>query len=123
MTETIHENLIVNTEAIDAMNEGEEIPDEIEVGGEIIRIEWKAEGYRGFYDSIPSVTSAWEQIDEGWVTGDYDDAPEDARSSNVEAKLNKLAADLDAEGYDCAAVFMPTSNVFSTGYDVYKRVR
>ena len=33
----------------------------------------------------------WQKVDDGWLTGDYDDAPTEAQSSNVEAKLHNLA--------------------------------
>jgi hypothetical protein len=127
MSEAIHENLIVNSEAIDAVNEGEEIPEILDVDGDPIRLTYvSTDAWRGYYDAVADDDSRWIKLGEeesGWVTGNYDDAPVDARSDTVEAKCNRIAANLDAEGYDCAVVFAPTSNVFSTAYDLFKRRR
>jgi len=126
MTTETHENLILNTEAIDAVNEGEEIPETLDVAGDEIKLVYvSTDAWRGYYDAVPGGGSRWEKIDDesSWVTGNYDDAPEYARSDNVEEKCNRIAEALDAEGYDVAAVFAPTSNVFSTGYDLFKRKR
>ena len=108
--------LLTNTEAIEAVNAGEDIPEEIEVGGELIRLEYHStDAWRGYWDAVATDGSGWEKIDEsGWMTGDYDDAPLEARGSSVEEKVNRIADELDADGYDVLVVFTPTSNVFST---------
>jgi hypothetical protein len=59
---------------------------------------------------------AWEKVDEGWLTGDWDDAPAGHSESEVKAKLDKLAEDADI-----LVVFAPSSNVFSTTYDCFLR--
>lgn len=115
--------LLTNTEAIDAVNLGEKIPDEIEVDGDLLLLEYHStDAWRGYYEAVAAEGSGWESIDEsGWMTGDYDDAPYDARSSSVEKKCERIAEALEAEGYDLLVVFTPTSNVFSTSYDLFKR--
>ena len=122
---TTHENIKINQQAIDAVNLGEEIPEELEIDGEpAFELEYHStDAWRGYYNAVPIEGSGWEKLDEGWMTGDYDDAPTEARSSSVEEKVNRLAGELDEKDCDLAVVFAPTSNVFSTGYDLFKRQR
>jgi hypothetical protein len=117
--------LIINTEAINAANAGEDTPEVVEVNGiPAVRIGWHStDAWRGYYEATPIDGSGWEPVTDGWMTGEWDDAPAEARGSNVEAKLTAMAEDLEREGYDLLAVFMPTSNVFSTAYDAFKRRR
>lgn len=107
------------TDAIDAVNEGRDVPRRI---GEFT-LAWKStDGWRGYYSVTASRVSKWERIDSDWMTGDWEDAGDHAGSS-VEKKLDALADQLEAEGFEMAVFCAPTSNVFSTGYDVFKRAR
>lgn len=117
--------LILNTDCIQAVNTGEDIPRVLVVNGQrAIKVKWhSSSAWRGYYEATAVKKYGWEHLDDGWLTGDYPDAPEEARSSNVQDKIEKLAKELDNEGFDVLAVFVPTSNVFSTAYDVFKRKR
>lgn len=76
----------------------------------------RTDAWRGHYDTDPIEGSGWERIDEGWVTGNWDDAPAGCSADEVEAKLEEYARDAEV-----VVVGLPTSNVFSTAYDVYRR--
>lgn len=118
--------LFLNNEAIDAVNSGEDMPEILMVDGRpAFELKWhRTDAWRGYYNAVPLEGSGWEMLDESsWVTGDYEDAPEYARSSVVQRKLEQLGEDYEKQGYDIAVVFAPTSNVFSTGYDVFRRKR
>lgn len=108
------------TDAIEAVNQGEDIPDVLADptnGDEAFRLNYiSTDAWRGYYAAEALEGSGWVKQDDGWMTGEWDDAPEEARGSNVEAKLNALAEDQDV-----VVVFAPTSNVFSTSYDVFVR--
>lgn len=115
--------LYIHNEAIQAVNEGEDIPTWIYdyAGDKAFHLRYKStDGWRGYHYATATKQGGWKKIDyEGWVTGDWDDAPEEARSSTVEDKLHKLAKQYVRQGYHVAAVFCPTSNVFSTAFDVF----
>lgn len=115
--------LYVNNEAIVAANTGEDFPETLTVDdAAAFQLEYiRTSAWRGYYQATPIEDSGWEKVKDGWVTGDYDDAPSEARYSNVKARLDALAAEGEEEGFDVCVVFAPTSNVFSTGYDVFKR--
>jgi hypothetical protein len=117
--------LLTNTEAIESVNLGDGVPDEIEVEGDVLRLEYHStDAWRGYWSAVAPDGSDWEPLDEsGWMTGDYDDAPLEARSSSVEEKVERIAEAAEAEGYDVLVVFTPTSNVFSTSYDLFRRKR
>ena len=108
------------TGPVEDVNDGNDVRREIEVEGEVaFRLEYRStDAWRGHYDAVPADGSDWVKVKEGWVTGDWDDAPVEARASNVKAAVEKIAE--EAEG-DVAVVFAPTSNVFSTTYDVFVR--
>ncbi len=80
------------------------------------------DGWRGYYKVTASKKSRWEFISSDWITGDWDDAGDNA-SSKQEARIKKLEEDLAADGYELALVLSPTSNVFSTGMDLFKRLK
>lgn len=108
----------INTEAIQAVNEGKSVPKRL---GEF-RIEYVAtDGWRGYYEATASKKSGWIKLKDGWVTGDWDDAPEDSKGSNVEATLKALNNKVVKLGGELRVIFVPTSNVFSTAYDVFVR--
>ena len=107
------------TDVIEAANEGDEIPEFLadpETGEDAFQVTYvSTDAWRGFYNSQP-VNGGWVKVDEGWMTGDWGDAPAGHSSSEVKEKLDAMAAERDT-----VVVFLPTSNVFSTGYDVYQR--
>jgi len=115
--------LILNSDAIDCVNDGRDIPAFLkdEDGVRIIHIKWhSSDAWRGYYEAKATKAGGWSKIDyDGWVTGDWDDAPEEAKGSTVESKLEELADEYQGKGQDVMAVFMPTSNVFSTAFDVF----
>jgi len=105
------------TDAIQAVNNGDSVPKRI---GEF-NIKYIATGgWRGYYEATATKKSGWVKADDGWVTGNWDDAGDNA-SDNVETKLEKMDADAKKQGKEMAVVFLPTSNVFSTAYDVFLR--
>lgn len=79
------------------------------------------DGWRGYYTASPRRGTGWVKLRDGWVTGDWDDAPEDSQGSNVERALEQLNTDVTGLGGELMVVFLPTSNVFSTAYDVFVR--
>lgn len=112
-------NYQIIIEAIEAVNEGREIPKKV---GDF-RIKWHAtDGWRGYYESEPTKKSRWAREDSDWITGNWPDAGDNA-SSSQEEKLDQLAEKLAGENKDMAVIFMPTSNVFSTVFDVYSRTK
>ncbi len=106
-----------NTTAIDAVNEGRDIPDAFYHKTTLIgtRKYVSTDGWRGYNTIIPE--QGYKEITADWVTGDWDDAPSGNSSSEVEAKIKAL----EAEHGDIWVIFTPTSNVFSTAYDVLVR--
>ncbi len=111
-------------DCIAAINNGGSVPYRIGLNKEF-RIKYKhTDGWRGYYYSelVKTVNDSlhgphWEHLKdaEGWMTGDWDDA------SRVERSFEDLAAFLATEGKEMLVIFLPTSNVFSTAYDVYAR--
>jgi len=114
--------LYTDTTCIEAVNEDEELPETIldpETQRPVLTLGYiRTDAWRGYYEPTPLDGSGWREDREagGWMTGDYDDAPERARSSNVKARLEALA-----EERDVLAVFTPSSNVFSTIVSVFVR--
>jgi hypothetical protein len=108
------------TELIQAANQSEEMPDVLAdplTGEDAFDVRYvRTDGWRGFYETTAREGSGWTKVDEGWMTGDYPDAPLESRASSVQAKVERLA-----EEADVVIVFAPSSNVFSTIYDVYVR--
>lgn len=107
----------INNECLEAINEGRKIPAKIN-GGEF-KIKYIAtDGWRGYHKATPTKKSGWVEIDSDWVTGNWEDAGENA-SSRVEDKIKKLIAKVEKLGGEFLMVMLPTSNVFSTAYDVF----
>ena len=105
----------INSECIEAVNDGRDIPARIKD----FSIKYTAtDGWRGYYSAIPTKKSGWIAIDSDWVSGNWDDAGDNA-SDNVEAKMDKLLDRVLKMGGDLIMVVLPTSNVFSTAYDVF----
>jgi hypothetical protein len=115
--------LFINTECIQQYNETGDTPNYLHDhnGDRAFRLKWnRTDAWRGYYEAVPVKKYGWKKIDyDGWVTGNYSDAPEEARQENVNAKLKKLARDYSKKGFDVEAVFVLTSNVFSTAFDVF----
>lgn len=118
-----------DTSAIDAVNNGTDSPTWVFIGSNrVAKFGWKStDGWRGFTTVTPVKKYGWELVDTsdlpGWVTGDWDDAPAGTRISDHESAIEALAAQLDREGYDTLIVYAPTSNVFSTAWDLLKKKR
>lgn len=115
--------LILNTDAIQAVNEGKDTPAYIKVGLQnVVKFKYMdTDAWRGYFKAVPLKKAGWIHVKDGWVTGDWDDALSEAQSSNVEAGLKELGKVNDRRGYDTLVVFAPTSNVFSTGFDVFEK--
>jgi len=110
--------LSYNDDAIDAANEGRHTPKWVLHNGErIAKLRYvHTDAWRGHYDVVPTKRAGYKLLEEdcGWVTGDWDDAPEENKSSNVKAKIEEL----EERFKEVVVVLTPTSNVFSTSYDV-----
>lgn len=118
-----------DTSAIDAVNNGTDAPRWVFIGSNrVAKFGWKAtDGWRGYTTIEPVKKHGWELVTvdnlPGWVTGDWDDAPAGARVSDHESAIEALAAELDREGFDTLIVYAPTSNVFSTTWELFKKRR
>lgn len=109
--------MIIINDAIDAINEGRDVPVKI---GEF-KLKWiSTDPWRGYYDAIPTKKSGWIKASDGWVTGNWLDAGDNA-ANKKELELDQLDAQAQKEGKEMCVVFTPTSNVFSTCYDVFLR--
>jgi hypothetical protein len=113
-----------NTEAIDAVNSDTDMPGYLydDEGLRGWRLKYTStDAWRGYYSAVPVKKNGWQLLDSNWITGDYSDAPDGHGSSDVQLKLDNLAKKLASEGFKMAVVYAPTSNVFSTSYDVFKK--
>lgn len=70
------------------------------------------DGWRGYQDVI--APKGYNKIHETWATGEYEDAGEN-RGSEVKKRIDSL----HKKYKNITVVTTPTSNVFSTGVDVY----
>ena len=82
----------------------------------------KSDGWRGWYEAKARKGTGWRKVEEvdgiklpGWMTGEWEDAPENTKGSELDKLLKKLKAS------EIKVIFLPTSNVFSTAYDVFVR--
>jgi hypothetical protein len=82
----------------------------------------KSDGWRGWMEAKARKGTGWRKITEidgkelpGWLTGEWDDAPVGTRGSELERLLKTLKAE------EAKIIFLPTSNVFSTAYDLFVR--
>lgn len=108
----------INTKCIEAVNNNQSVPGRLTDG---FRVEYvKTDGWRGYYKAVPTKKSKWEAVGSDWVTGNWDDAGDNAIDS-VEAKLEAKAKSLAELDMEMIVVYLPTSNVFSTAYDVFTR--
>jgi hypothetical protein len=82
-------------------------------------LKWNStDAWRGYYDAVPSKGSGWQKLDSNWMTGNWEDAGDNA-ANVVQKNLAELHAKVQAAGGKMTVVTAPTSNVFSTGYDVF----
>jgi hypothetical protein len=107
----------LNTTAIDAVNEGRDMPDAFYHKTLLIATsKYRAlDGWRGYHEIIAE--PGFKLLDSSWLTGDWDDAPDGHASADVETQI----ANLEAKHGEIWVIFTPTSNVFSTSYDVLIR--
>lgn len=107
----------INTTAIEAVNNGTDAPDGYFHGSNLIAKHKyvSTDGWRGY--STVVAEPGYKIILDGWVTGDYDDAPAGHSESEVDAMIDTLALTNE----DIWVIFTPTSNVFSTAYAVLAR--
>ena len=84
-----------------------------------------SDGWRGYYEAKAKKGTGWKPVDvqkmelAGWVTGNWEDAPDGAAADDVESKINALYERVSAEGGEMKMIMLPTSNVFSTAYDLF----
>lgn len=106
-----------NTSAIEAVNNGTDTPDAFYHKSTLIATSKyvHTDGWRGYSEITPE--PGFKKIADDWVTGDYSDAPAGNSSSEVEDKVKQL----EKQYGDVWVIFTPTSNVFSTSYDVLVR--
>jgi hypothetical protein len=107
------------TKAIDCINNGKGVP--TYVYKHEIKLKYvSTDGWRGYYETIPTRKSKWVRIDSDWITGEWEDAGEHAYSK-VKARQKKIIQTVEDNGGELIIVLTPTSNVFSTGMDVFVR--
>jgi hypothetical protein len=110
----------INNEAINAVNAGRDVPKTVE--DDEFSLKWvKTDPVRGYYEAVPKKGSGWQKIHDGWVTGDWEDAPESARGSVHESNMGNFLRDVNKLGGELKVIYTPTSNVFSTGFDAFVR--
>ena len=109
----------INNEVINAINEGLEVPSFVE--NKEIRIKYvSTDGWRGYYDAVPTKKGGWIKIESNWMTGNWDDAGENGADVMMK-NIKKTAKKLEKEGKEVLIVYTPTSNVFSISLDVFTR--
>lgn len=102
----------INNEAINAINEGKNIPSSIK--NKEIKLVYKSiDGWRGYWNVEPTKKSEWEIVESGAINGSLSEVIED----EIKAKCNEI----EKEGFEALVVLTPTSNIFSIGYDILKR--
>lgn len=109
-----------NTTAIEAVNEGRDTPDAYyhpKHPSELIATsKWHAtDAWRGYHELTPE--PGYKLLDSSWLTGDWDDAPAGHSDNEVAKQIEQL----EAEHGDIFVIYTPTSNVFSTSFDVLVR--
>ena len=113
--------LYKDTTIIEAHGSGEDVPETVndpitgEPAFQVVYV--NTDAWRGYYETKPLDGCQWKHIEGNWVGGEWDDLPDENRSSVVEARINKMA-----EERDLLIVIAGSSNVFSTPYDLYERV-
>ncbi|MCK5296596.1 MAG: hypothetical protein KAJ75_06875 [Alphaproteobacteria bacterium] len=107
----------IDDAAIAAVNAGDDVP--TSVGDGVFKIKYKAtDAWRGHYDVTATKGSGWEKLGDDWVTGNYSDAGANAASAQ-EVRFSALATKVQDLGGELKIILTPTSNVFSTGMDIF----
>jgi hypothetical protein len=113
-----------NTEAIDAVNNDNNLgvylrDDEGNRAWSLVYV--STDGWRGYYNAVATKKHGWIKVDGDWMTDNWDDAPTGNSSDEVADKLDRMAEEYARQGKKMAVVYTPTSNVFSTSYDVFTK--
>ena len=109
----------INNEVIEAINEGLNVPSFVE--NKEIEIKYiSTDGWRGYYDAVPTKKGGWIKIESNWMTGNWNDAGENGEDVMMK-NIEKTAKKLEKEGKEVLVVYTPTSNAFSIGLDVFVR--
>lgn len=109
-----------DTTAIDAVNEGRDIPDGFyEPGRPSILMATRkyiaTDGWRGY--NTMTAEPGFKHIGEGTNCGGWSDTPAGTNETEVERDIKAL----EAKHGDVFIIWTPTSNVFATGYDALTR--
>lgn len=110
--------IYTDTTAIDAVNEGRDTPDAFYHKSTMLGVSKyvRIDGWRGYTEVVPE--PGFSKVDDDWTTGDWGDAISDEQGPDAtERKLHEL----EAKYGDIWVIYTPTSNVFSTAYDVLIR--
>lgn len=107
--------------AIDAVNEGRDIPDAfynpVRPSELIATRRWHASSaWRGYNEVLPE--PGYKDVLADWTTGDWGDAISELQGSEATEAKVKAAEKQFGTVY---VIFTPTSNVFSTGMDILYR--
>lgn len=103
--------------AIDAVNDGRDMPDAFYHKSTLIGIRKyvATDGWRGYNTIVPE--SGFKHVGEGTNCGDWDDTPAGTNETEVERDIKAL----EAIHGDVWIIWTTTSNVFATGYDAIVR--
>ena len=113
MDETVLEARVVNDEEAP-----EFIFDPEDSDKKVARVFWHStDAWRGFYDTEALPDSGWKHVGDGANCGDWADTPPGTSNAEVLEYLGKL----EAEHGTILVIGLPTSNVFSTAFDVYAK--
>jgi len=115
--QTLKEAKAIDTSAIEAVNNGGDVPLKISDG---FKLKYKAiDGWRGSYSVIPP--KGWKQVTENWMTGMADGSIGGMNNSTevIGNHFPQLLTEVRRLGGDAKLILTPTSNAFSTGYGVY----
>lgn len=89
-----------------------------ENGKPIARVFYRrTDALRGHYDTDPLPDTGWKHVGDGANCGDWADTPPGTSNAEVLEYLEKL----EAEHGTILVIGLPTSNVFSTAFDVYAK--
>ena len=111
---------VLEAQAWDEALKPEFIYDPEDESKEIARVFWRStDGWRGHYDTEPLDGAGWRHVGDGANCGDWGDTPPGTSNAEVEEYVAKL----EAEHGTILVIGLPTSNVFSTAFDVYAKER
>ena len=119
-----------NTTYFDLYNAGEEnTASEFHKIHKDFRLEWvSTDGWRGHMEAKATKKSKYQKITDrflrdndqlaGWLTDAWSDAPQGTQESDIEKALNSYVM---GDFTELVIIFLPTSNVFSTCYEIFVR--